>query len=184
VTGVVETRFAKSDGGDHIAYQVVGDGRVDVLVTRTAMFPIDLMWDEPRLAHFLNRMSSFSRHIWFDQRSTGASDSLDHAESRLTESVFEDMVTVLDEIGCERVTVLGFNVPVGLFFAATHPERTTALILINTTARVRRDDDYPQGLPDDEVALAIERASQGVTGSGMGSFALSLDDDARFQRWM
>ena len=61
------------------------------------------------------------------------------------------MVMVLDEIGCERVTVLGFNVPVGLFFAATHPERTTALILVNTTARVRRDDDYPEGIPDEEI---------------------------------
>ena len=148
------------------------------------MFPIDLMWDEPRLAHFLNRMSSFSRHIWFDQRGTGASDSLDHAESRLTESVFEDMVTVFDEVGCERVTVLGLNVPTGLFFAANHPERTKALILVNTTARVRRDDDYPQGLPDDELALAIERTSQGITFGGTGGFASSLDDDARFQRWL
>ena len=55
-----QSKFAKSVGRGRMAYQVVSDGPVDVLVTRTAMFPIDLMWDEPRLAHFLNRMSSFS----------------------------------------------------------------------------------------------------------------------------
>ena len=63
----VETRFAKTAGGGHVAYQVVGDGPIDVLVTRPPVFPIDLMWDEPTLAHFLNRMSSFCRHIWFDK---------------------------------------------------------------------------------------------------------------------
>jgi hypothetical protein len=66
---------------------VVGDGPVDVLVNRSPMFPVDLVWDEPRLVHFLNRLCSFCRHIWFDMAGTGASDSIPHAEGRLAETV-------------------------------------------------------------------------------------------------
>jgi class 3 adenylate cyclase len=180
----VETRFAQSTRGEYVAYQVVGDGPIDVLVVRPAMFPVDLMWDEPRLVHFLNRLSSFCRHIWFDARGTGASDPIPLSEGRLVENTTEDMLTVIDAVGCERVALLGLNVPTGLLFSASHPERTTANVLVNTTARVRRDDDYPEGLSEEELALSLERASHAETFSGMGGFASSLDDDARFQRWL
>ena len=184
MTDVVETRFALSQGGEHVAYQVVGNGPIDVLVVRTSLFPVDLMWDEPRLVHFLNRLSSFCRHIWFDARGTGASDSIPLSEGRLLENTVEDMLTVIDAVGCERVALLGLGVPVGLLFSAAHPQRTTANILVNTTVRVRRDDDYPQGLPEQELALSVERAGHAVTFGAMGGFAPSLADDARFQRWL
>ena len=61
-----ETRFAETADGHSIAYQVIGDGPIDVLVSRPTLFPVDLMWDEPHLVHFLDRLSSFCRHIWFD----------------------------------------------------------------------------------------------------------------------
>jgi pimeloyl-ACP methyl ester carboxylesterase len=115
-----------------------GDGAIDVLVNRQLFFPVDLMWDEPRLVYFLNRLSSFCRHIWFDPRGTGASDWIPHAEGRLVESIVDDMVSVLDDVGCERVALLGLGPPVGLMFVAAHPERTTALVLINAAARYRR----------------------------------------------
>ena len=67
------------------------------------------MWDEPRLAHFLHRLSSFSRHIWFDPRGTGASDWIPHGEGRLLESLVDDMVAVIDQVGCERVALLGLR---------------------------------------------------------------------------
>jgi len=134
VAEVVETKFAKTASGGQVAYQVVGDGPIDVLVTRFSVFPIDLMWEEPRLAHFLNRLSSFCRHIWFDTRGTGASDSIPHAEGRLSETVLDDMVAVVDEVGCERVALLALGVPVALLFAAMHPERTTALVLVDASA--------------------------------------------------
>ena len=121
--------------GDQVAFQVVGEGPVDVLVGRPPMFPVDLMWDEPRLAHFLNQLSSFSRHIWFDARGTGASERIGHTEARLAETVVEDMVTVVNEVGCERVVLLQLGgVALTLLFAATHPERTSALVGVNTTA--------------------------------------------------
>ena len=180
----VETRFAKTAGGGHVAYQVVGNGPVDVLVTRPPVFPIDLMWDEPTLAHFLNRMSSFCRHIWFDMRGTGASDSNPYAEGRLLDTVLEDMMAVIDEIGCERVAVLSLSVPAALMFAATHPERTTAIVMVNGTARIRRDDDYPQGIADEELAQVIEGAHQAVTVNRIEAYAPSMIGDTRFTRWL
>ena len=170
---VPETRYAKTAAGGHVAYQVVGAGPIDVLVNRPTSFPVDLMWEEPRLAYFLNRLSSFSRHIWFDPRGTGASDWIPHSEGRLLESVVDDMVAVLSEVGCERVALLGLVIPIGLLFAATHPEQTTAVVVVNGSARFRRADDYPQGYPDEEIDQRIELASQagpfGVLGLGAES---------------
>src|SRR5215218_7081580 len=110
-----------------------------MLATKTFL-PVDLMWDEPRLVRFLNGLSSFSRHIWFDPRGIGSSDPIAPVEGRLVESFVDDMIAVLDELGCERVVVLDTVGSSGaaLQFAATHPERTTALVLINPTARFRR----------------------------------------------
>ena len=105
MAGLPETRYAETAGGGRVAYQVVGDGSIDVLVTRPTQFPVDLMWEEPRLAQFLNRLSSFSRHIWFDPRGTGASDWIPHSEGRLHETVVDDMVAVLNDVGCERVAL-------------------------------------------------------------------------------
>jgi class 3 adenylate cyclase/pimeloyl-ACP methyl ester carboxylesterase len=180
------TRYAKTAGGGHVAYQLVGDGPIDVLVNRHLFFPVDLMWDEPRLVHFLNRLSSFCRHIWFDPRGTGASDWIPHAEGRLVESIVDDMVAVLDAVGCERVALLGLGPPLGLMFAATHPERTTALVLVDATARYRRAEDYPQGLSDEEIDERVEHASHAgqYYESRRTEVAPSVVDDTRFWRWL
>jgi len=179
-----ESGYATSAGGS-VGYQVVGTGPPDVLAAKPPFFPVDLMWDEPRLVRFLNGLSSFSRHIWFDARGTGSSGSIEPVEGRLIESVVDDMIAVLDQCGCERAVVLepsaGFS---ALQFAATHPERTSALVLIDPSARVRRADDYPEGLSDDDVeaALALVRDRWG-TGARLGVWAPSLADDSRFARW-
>jgi class 3 adenylate cyclase len=178
-----ETRYARTAGGGQVAYQVVGDGPLDVLVNRNTVFPVDLMWDEPRLAHFLNRLSSFSRHFWFDPRGTGASDWIPHSEGRLLESLVDDMVAVLDQVGCERVALLGLGPPIGLLFAATHPERTTAVALVNASVRFRRADDYPQGISDEDIERLFERASEGGMSYRVSDYAPSLVDDTRFRRW-
>ena len=75
---VPETRFAQTPDGRHVAYQVVGSGPIDVLITRPTAFGVDMMWEEPRLAHFLHGLSAFCRHIWFDPRGVGSSDWLPH----------------------------------------------------------------------------------------------------------
>jgi pimeloyl-ACP methyl ester carboxylesterase len=146
---VPESRYAEGRGGA-IAYQVVGDGPVDVLVAHPPFSPIDLMWDEPTLAHFLNRLSSFSRHIWFDPRGRGASQPLPATEAGLAESIVDDMVDVLDALGIERAAVLALGSGATPLFAASHPERTAALVLVNTNVRTLKADDYPYGLPAED----------------------------------
>jgi class 3 adenylate cyclase len=182
VAEVPETQFATTSGGDQVAFQVIGDGPVDVLVSRHPLFPIDLMWDEPRVVYFLNRLSSFCRHVWFDPRGMGASERIARTEGRLAETMVEDMGAVLDAVGCERVPVLqlggvGFN----LLFAATHPEQTSALVLVNSFARYRRDDDFPQGFLADEVDQRL--AGMAGTGPALELHAPSLADDIHFRRW-
>jgi class 3 adenylate cyclase/pimeloyl-ACP methyl ester carboxylesterase len=179
----VETRYVRSETG-WIAYQVVGSGSVDVVVVRPALFPIDLMWDEPALARFLDGLSSFSRHVWFDPRGTGASDPIDQAEGRLVESWVDDVVAVIDAVGCERVVVLGLWTPAAALFAATHPERTEALVLVNPSARLSAADGYPEGLPDDVLdERVIEVRERFGTGWSLRRLTSSLRDDVRFSRW-
>ena len=177
-----ESGYAKTSGGS-IGYQVVGAGPPDVLATKSFL-PVDLMWDEPRLARFLNGLSSFSRHIWFDSRGMGSSDPIAPVEGRLIESIVDDMIAVLDELGCERVVALDAIGPPALQFAATHPERISALVLINPTARFRRADDYPAGYGDEEVeARLATRRDQWGTGETLRRWAPSLVGDAGFARW-
>jgi hypothetical protein len=66
----VETRYATAGGGTQVAYQAIGDGPIDVLVNRPPMIPVDMMWEEPRVVRFLDRLSSFCRHVWFDPRAS------------------------------------------------------------------------------------------------------------------
>jgi len=115
------TEYARAVDGSQIAYQVVGDGAVDILVNRTTYFPVDMMWEAPRVARFLDRLSSFARHIWFDPRGTGASDRIPHEEGRLLETVVDDMVAVLDAVGCDRAALLGLGVPIPLLFGPRIP---------------------------------------------------------------
>jgi class 3 adenylate cyclase len=182
VRDVPETRYATVEGGGRVAYQAVGGGPVDVLVIRAPSFPVDMMWEEPRVVRFLDRMSSFCRHVWFDPRGTGASDSISYEEGRLAESIVDDMVAVVDHLGCERVAVLGLTV-VGALFAATHPDRTSALVLVDASARYRRADDYPVGWPAREVAERIEAVRHSGLGGTVEILAPSLAQDAAFRQW-
>jgi class 3 adenylate cyclase len=178
-----ETRYADTAHG-RVAYQLVGSGPVPLMAVKQGWFPIDLMWDEPRFAAFLGRLSSFTRHVWFDQRGSGASDGLPRVAGRFTEDAVDDMVGVLDVLGWQRAVVLGGLGLAELLFAATHPERTTALVLINPFARARRAEGYPEGLPEAvaEERLAAVRSRWG-TGVVLDAYAPSAADDVDFRRW-
>jgi pimeloyl-ACP methyl ester carboxylesterase len=180
--GAVECGYASVRGAGRIAYQVVGDGPLDVLVIR-ATFPVDMMWDEPRVVRFLDRLSSFCRHVWFDPRGTGASDSIPHDEGRFVESQVDDIGAVLDAVGSERVAIIGLGVPVGAVFAATHPERASALVLADATARYRRGDDYPVGWSETEIDRRIAAVRRGEFAGSAEVMAPSLSDDAAFRWW-
>jgi len=179
----VECGYALVEGGGRVAYQVVGDGPLDVLVIRQAISPVDMMWDEPRVVRFLDRLSSFCRHVWFDARGTGASGGISHAEGRLIESHMDDMVAVLDALGWERVAIISLGIPTGAVFAATHPDRVTALVIADASARYRWADDYPVGWPDTEIDRRIAAARRGEPVGSVEVVAPSLRDDAEFRWW-
>jgi class 3 adenylate cyclase len=178
VVGAPETRYVRVNDGSLVAYQVIGDGPLDVVVMYPGRIPIDLMWDEPRMVHLLHRLSSFSRQIWLDFRGTGASSVVALDEEHLPEAWAEDVLVLADEVGCERLAVLQFGgVAMGPFFAATHPERASALVLVDASARWRAAEDYPEGLSDEGVEAMIE------AGLDLETWAPSLVDDEPFRRW-
>jgi len=183
VTDLPETRYADTANGQ-VAYQIIGDGPLDLLVFHPPICPVDLLWDEPMLVRFLERLSTFSRSIWFDPRGRGASDPLPHDEDRFEESSSDDMLGVLDHLGLKQVAVLGLETPAFLF-AASHPERTKALILYNPTARYQWAEDYPDGAPAKVVErwLTTMRPTWG-TGFTLDLRAPSLAGDARVRRWL
>jgi class 3 adenylate cyclase len=182
VREVPDTRFAMVEGGGQVAYQAVGAGPLDVLVN-DVFFPVDMMWEEPGVVRFLDRLSSFCRHVWFDPRGTGGSDGIPHEEGRLVESFVDDMVAVVDDLGCERVAVLGLSIPSGAMFAATHPDRVTALVLADTSARFRFADDYPVGWSDREVDERVELIRKGGRIGSAEQIAPGRAQDPIFRRW-
>jgi class 3 adenylate cyclase len=177
-----DTRFAESSLG-RIAYQVVGDGGVDLIVNK-GFVPIDLMWYEPSIVHVLTRLSSFSRAIVFDQLGVGSSDRVTHVEGRLLETVCDSMVAVLDHVGCDIVTALGVNAQAPLLFAATHPDRLAALILVNITARQRAAVDYPEGASNEVMESNLMFWQQGWESEAfLRRFAPSAANNPEFAHW-
>jgi class 3 adenylate cyclase len=175
------TRFAETARGA-IAFQVVGDGPLTILVSKGPALPVDMMWEEPSLARFVTGLASSSRSIWFDPLGSGSSDPLEEIENRLGEGVAADMEGVLDALGCERVVVLDVAMAFpSILFSATHPERVQALVLHNPMARLRRGPDYPQGAPDEFVDALVERSRLGQWAGLYLSPALAGND--RFLRW-
>jgi pimeloyl-ACP methyl ester carboxylesterase/class 3 adenylate cyclase len=140
-----ETRYARS-GEVNIAYQVVGDGPLDLVFVPGFVSHLDLQWADPRVARFLDKLASFSRLILFDKRGTGLSDPV--AAPAPLEDRMDDVRAVMDAAGSERAALLGLSEggPMSVLFAATYPERTQALILCGTFATGTLDpDDNPGG---------------------------------------
>jgi class 3 adenylate cyclase len=180
VDPIPETRYAQGADSGQVAYQVVGSGPITMLGFNP-LVTIDLMWEEPRFVRFLERLSSFSRLVWFDPRGAGSSASFPRGEGRVVETAVDDMVTVLDALGEERTVVLGLTGPPALLFAATHPTRSSALVVLDPSARFRSDDGY-RGLDNGEIEgqlATIERQwGTGVLGRLWG---WAGDEQAR--RW-
>ena len=154
-----ETRYARS-GGVNIAYQVSGSGSLDLVLVAGFVSHLELDWEEPRSAHFLERLGSFSRLIRFDKRGTGLSDrpgGLPDLETRM-----DDVRAVMDAAGSERAALFGYSEggPMSILFAATYPERLRTLVLYGAYAKRRDpDEDYPWAptrLARASTAAAIE----------------------------
>jgi pimeloyl-ACP methyl ester carboxylesterase len=142
---------------------------------------IDVMWEEPMHARVLDRLSSFCRHAWFDARGSGSSGSIPTGETRTWGTVADDMVTLLDALGEERAVLLGLTPLAALFFATTYPARTTALVLVDATARYRADDGYV-GFDDEQVEQGLAMVER-EWGTGAMSRLFGWSGDERLQRW-
>ncbi|HVD39431.1 MAG TPA: adenylate/guanylate cyclase domain-containing protein [Solirubrobacterales bacterium] len=179
----VETRYADSDGVS-IAYQVHGNGPVDLVLVPGFVSQVELLWEEPGVARFLRRLTSFSRLLVFDKRGQGLSDRPGRPPT-LEESM-DDLKAVVDAAGFERPALLGISEggPMSTLYAATHPERLSGLILFGTFARMLEAPDFPAGTTEE----ALNRWGEVVQRDwgkavALNVWAPSRVGDREFERW-
>jgi class 3 adenylate cyclase len=180
-----ETRYARL-GADRVAYQVLGEGPPDLVMTTGNYSHVDMVWEDPGIALFLRTLASFSRLIVFDRRGTGASDPLPPGALPPWEAYAQDLTAVLDAVGSQQAALLAQldASPMALFFAGTRPERTRALILVNAAAKFQADDDYPIGVPAAVAEALLAQFDQLWGTEAMAAmFAPSRAGDQRFCRW-
>ena len=173
-------RYARA-GDLHIAYRVIGEGPIDLVLVDQWFSNIDAMWDFPPLARLLTQLAVFSRLIVFDKRGTGMSDPIAIDDLPTIEEWIDDLRAVLDDVGSERTALLsgiGGSV-MALVFAATYPDRTSSLVLVDGCARLAWSEDYPAGQPIERLAGDLEhlRAGWGRDGGTMTFLAPNLMQD-------
>jgi class 3 adenylate cyclase len=151
------TRYTEV-GDAVVAYQVIGDGPIDVVYLTGLFSNIDLQWDVPPWAHVLERLASFSRLIMFDRRGVGVSDPVPPETLGSWERWVEDLLAVLEATSSARPAILAEvdATPVAQLFAATHPDRVRALAMWNPFARITQTADYAMGMSDDTNAAVVE----------------------------
>ncbi|MGI8927016.1 MAG: adenylate/guanylate cyclase domain-containing protein [Tepidiformaceae bacterium] len=177
-----ETRYARS-GDVHIAYQVVGDGPFDLLFVPGMVSHLEIDWEEPSYAAFLRRMASFSRLIKLDKRGTGLSDRgpLFTMEQRM-----DDVRAVMDDAGSDRAALFGISEggPMCALFAATYPERTSALVLYGAVARNAWAPDFPWGrTPESFEALIADIEGNWGGAAGLAAYSPSRANDESTRDW-
>jgi len=181
-----QTRFALS-GDVNIAYQVIGEGPLDLVFVMGWVSNIDEFWTEPLWAAFLQRLAKFSRLIVFDKRGTGLSDRVDDHHLPSLEQRMDDVRAVLDACGSRRAALLGVSEggPMCALFAATYPERTAALMTFGSYPCRMTAPDYPWGVTEqdlDAIAAAV-RAGWGSEAVGMEARVPSKTHDGAYRQW-
>ena len=180
-----ETRYAKS-GKVNIAYQVVGDGPLDLVFVMGWVSHVEYFWAEPSFARFLSRLASFSRLILFDKRGTGLSDRVPVNELPTLEQRMDDVRAVMKAVGSEHAALVGVSEggPMCSLFAATYPEKTTALVMIGTYAKRLWSPDYTWAPTLDEREKFYEEIEEHWGGAvGLEERAPTIAGDPRFRDW-
>jgi class 3 adenylate cyclase/alpha-beta hydrolase superfamily lysophospholipase len=184
---IPETQFATL-GGDRIAYQVFGTGPPDLLWMSQIGDCIDSRWEFPAFASFLRRLGSFSRVVMFDRRGTGASDPVPLEALPTWEEWADDALVVLDAVGSERAAVLGSSdgALVAGLFAATHPDRTAALVLADAFLPWVRVEGFPWGIdpPDLDKQADPYVALWGTEAWADMGITPDTAKDPEFRRWL
>jgi pimeloyl-ACP methyl ester carboxylesterase len=176
------TRYVKS-GEVHIAYQVLGDGPIDLLWVPGFVSHLEYDWEHPRPARFFRRLASFSRLIRFDKRGTGLSDRV--AIPTLEERM-DDVRAVLDATGSSRAALIGVSEggPMSLLYAATYPERTSALVLYGSYARRAWAPDHPFGVTSERMRGILETLEKDWGASvAMEIWSPSMLGDDAYKQW-
>jgi class 3 adenylate cyclase len=180
---MAETHYAVAPDGVKTAYQVTGEGELDLVLMQGAVAHLELAWEDVRLSRLFDRLGAFSRLIRFDRRGMGMSDPLDRLPT--FEQQIEDFGAVMDAVGSERAALMG-TIDAGtlsLAFAAKHPERTAAVIAFETPARFMPSEDDDWGL--DPVVLG--RMAEAIQAFDMEAWlsivAPSRKDEPGFQSW-
>ncbi len=183
------TRYARS-GDAHIAYQVFGEGELDLVVVPGFVSNIEHYWQVPGIAPLLERLASYARTVIFDKRGTGLSDPV--AEVPPLEQRMDDMRAVMDAAEIERAALYGISEggPATLLFTATYPERVAALVLYGSTPRFSAADDFPWGASEADCESIYEEVDRDWgDGALLDRFAPSLAAEpvmrelwGRFQR--
>ena len=180
-----ETRYAKR-GEAHIAYQVVGDGPIDLLLTESWFSQLETRWELPAWARLLNRLAKIGRLIIFDRLGTGLSDPVPLNAPPTLEEWMDDVRAVMDAAASDRAVLIGaFDAgPMAILFAATYPNRTRALVLANTYARFARAPDYPPGAPPEALKHGLDFVvRKWGTAEALAMIAPSTAEDAEARRW-
>jgi pimeloyl-ACP methyl ester carboxylesterase len=175
-----ETRFVRADGVD-LAYQVFGDGPIDIVGSFGWVSHLDVTWELPESARFLERLGAMGRVIWYDKRGTGMSDRV--PEPAPLDVMADDVVTVMDAAGSRTAVVVGWLEAgaVALTVAARHPQRVRAVVAGETTAAGRASADHPWGLNP----VVVERIAATIESGGWGKaqlLALAAPSVARLPR--
>ncbi|MGH3115911.1 MAG: alpha/beta fold hydrolase [Gaiellales bacterium] len=178
-----QTHYARS-GDVSVAYQVVGEGDIDLVLVYGWISQVEYLWENPGSRHVLERLASFARVIHFDKRGSGLSDRV--ATLPALEERMDDVRTVLDAVGSEHAAIFGLSEggAMSILFAATYPERTSALILYGATAKLIADDDHPWGAPPEAVDATVDMvAALWGTGATAEIYAPSMAEDRGFREW-
>ncbi len=182
---VPQTHYVEN-GEVNIAYQVVGEGDLDIVFVMGWVSHLEYFWKHHSFAAFLNRLASFSRLILFDKRGTGLSDRVPLSELPTLEQRMEDVHAVMDAVGSERAVLIGVSEggPMCSLFAATYPEKTNALVMIGTYAKRIKDEDYPWGVSgeDREAFFEMMRRDWGKP-VGIEERAPTMAHDEEFRSW-
>ena len=183
MTAQPETLFAEGPEG-LVAYQVWGSGSFDLLFVTPWLWNIDVMWEQPRIEHYLRRLGTFSRVIAFDKRGTGVSDPVPLGALPTLEQWTDDIRVVLDAAQSSRAAIVGTmeGVQMAVLFAGLHPERTRSLVALDGAACYLRREDYPIGMPERLVDASTE-AIFGPESDRLTMWVPSLAADEAFRIW-
>jgi class 3 adenylate cyclase/pimeloyl-ACP methyl ester carboxylesterase len=177
-----ETRYAKS-GDTYIAYQVMGDGPFDLVFVPGFLTHLDVQMEQPLYASFMRRLASFCRLIRFDKRGTGLSDRSSGIPT--LEERMDDVRAVMDAVGSTRAAILGMSEggPMSIVFAATYPQRTSALILYGSFARWAWAPDNAWGRTDEQLEAGLKmREETWGQGNFIDLFMPSLAGDEELRK--